>query len=122
MPLDKLLIGTRVREIREEVFHETRKNFAERCELTATDVGQIERGEILISLTALDKISFFTGTSVDYLLYGKKNDHQSAMRNSINHYLDSCNDEELKMYFKCISSIKAYIYDNKKKNNNKKKN
>lgn len=116
MALDKLLIGTRVRTIREEIFHETRKTFAERCDLTETHIGQIERGEILISLVALDKIASCTGASVDYILYGKSNKRKPAIRNNIDNYLDSCNNEELKMYFRCISSIRSYIFNNKDKN------
>ncbi len=113
MSLDKLLIGTRIRTIREEIFHETRKNFADRCDLTETHVGQIERGEILISLVALDKIVSCTGASVDYILYGKNENNRPAIRNHIDNYLDTCNNSELKMYFRCISSIRSYIFNDK---------
>lgn len=115
MALDKLLIGTRIRTIRESGFKETRKLFSERCDLTETHVGQIERGEILISLSALDKIIDCTGTSADYILYGKSDKRKSAIRNSIDNYLDSCSEEELRMYFRCISSIRSYIINRNKK-------
>ncbi len=115
MALDKLLIGTRVRKVREDGFKETRKLFSERCDLTETHIGQIERGEILIGLSAMDKIIDCTGTSADYILYGKNDKKKSAVRNNIDNYLDSCSEEELKMYFRCISSIRSYIINIDKK-------
>lgn len=117
MALDKLLIGTRIRSIREDIFHETRKSFADRCNLTETHIGQIERGEILVSLVTLDKIAYQTGSSIDYLLYGKTDNKKASIITNIENYLSNCSDEELKMYFKCISSIRAYIFNNKKNKN-----
>lgn len=32
--LDKIIIGTRIRKIREEIFEETREKFSKRCNLT----------------------------------------------------------------------------------------
>lgn len=34
MALDKIMIGARILQIREELFEETRQKFARRCELT----------------------------------------------------------------------------------------
>ena len=55
MALDKINIGTRIRKVREEIYHETRQAFAERCGLSENNLGKLERGEILISSKALDK-------------------------------------------------------------------
>ena len=51
MALDKIKIGNRVRIIRENKYKETRAVFADRCSMTETHIGQIERGEILPSVT-----------------------------------------------------------------------
>ena len=56
MALEKLLIGNRIRLIREEFFEESRKDFAERCDLNERYIGQLERGEFLLSMSCLDKI------------------------------------------------------------------
>lgn len=45
MAIDKIIIGTRIRKIREELFDETRDKFAKRCNLTERHIGQIERGD-----------------------------------------------------------------------------
>ena len=113
MALDKLMIGTHIRTIRENIFHETRSCFADRCQLKESHIGQIERGEILVSLVSLDKIASATGTDVDYLLYGKGSNKNLEMRKNIDNYLNHSSKEELKMYFKCISSIKNFVFASK---------
>ena len=71
MALDKVLIGARIRKIREELFCESRVDFARRCNLTERHIGQLERGEFLISLPSLDNIITATGVDTDFILYGK---------------------------------------------------
>lgn len=109
MALDKIAIGLRIRKIREEIYHENRSDFSYRCSITESHLGQIERGEIMISLNALDKIVVSTGTDTDYLLYGKNEIDEDRMKKIINNFLDRADKEELKAYFKCLSSIKEYI-------------
>ena len=113
MALDSLSIGTRIRDVRENQFQETRALFAERCGLKESHIGQIERGEILISLRSLDKISIATGVSIDYYLYGKGSNKNLDVRKNIDIYLNHSSKEELKMYFKFISTIKSFIYKKK---------
>ena len=109
MALDKIMIGERIRSIRELEFEkEVRAVFAERCGLTESHIGQIERGEILISLSALDKIVCSTGTKAQYILYGKKDDRISMARRNIDTLLDLCTPEELTYFLKCISAFKNY--------------
>lgn len=108
MALDKSAIGLRIRKIREEIYHENRSDFSYRCSITESHLGQIERGEIMISLNALDKIIVATGTDTDYLLYGKNDIDENKMKKIINNFLNRADKEELKVYFKCLSSIKEY--------------
>ena len=109
MSLNKLEIGVRLRNIRENTYKETRSIFADRCGLTESHIGQIERGEILPSLSTLDKICTYCGVDINYILYGKK--EKNTTRSNIDILLDRSTPKELKMYFKCISSIKSYLYD-----------
>ncbi len=109
MAIDKIIIGTRIRKIREELFDETRDKFAKRCNLTERHIGQIERGEFLISLKALDCISSATSVDVDYILYGKDEDNKLHIKETLINIIDKSNKEELKMYYKCIKSIKEYM-------------
>ena len=109
MKLDKIKIGVRIRHIREEIFQETRQVFSERCSLSENHLGNLERGELLISIKALDKICSNAGIDADYILYGKFNNKKLSIRKTINTYLDHSSKEELKIYLKIISTIKSFI-------------
>ena len=113
MELDKISIGARICRIREDVFHETRQLFAERCALSVNHLGKLERGEILISINTLYKICSSAGVKTDYILYGKSENKHLNIRKTIDNYLDKSSKEELKMYFKFISAIKSFIKTDK---------
>lgn len=73
MALDKILIGTRIRELRERILEESREEFAKRCDFSDERyVGQLERGGFLPSLESLYKIADATGVSLNDLLIGKR--------------------------------------------------
>lgn len=107
MALDKVLIGEKIREIRENVFEESRKEFANRCDLTERYIGQIERGEFLISLNSLDKISNATGILIDDILYDKGSN--SKLKENLNNIIDKADKEEVKAIYKCITAIQCYM-------------
>ncbi len=109
MALDKIVIGARIRRIREEIFEESREKFSIRCDLTERHIGQIERGDFLPSLSTLDKIAFATGIEMDYILYGKGENRKLQVRESLYSIIDNSDKEELKMYYKCICNIRCYI-------------
>lgn len=107
MTLDKIVIGARIRKIREEIFEESRDKFAKRCNLTERHIGQIERGDFLLSLNSLNSIVSATGIDADYILYGKGENSKLQIRETLHDIIDKT--EELKMYYKCITTIKSYI-------------
>lgn len=109
MALDKVLIGERVRKIREELLGESRSSFAKRCNLTERHVGQIERGEFLISLPTLDNIASATGVDADFILYGKGNNNKLKMKETLATLIDRADKDELQMYYRCITTIKTYV-------------
>lgn len=109
MALDKLLIGIRIREIRENIVGESRNDFAKRCNLTERHIGQIERGEFLFSLTTLDKIATASGITTDYILYGTKKNTSLKARDTLNVIIDRASKDELQMYYKCLTTIKSYM-------------
>lgn len=116
MALDKIVIGARIRKIREEFFEESRDKFSKRCNLTERHIGQIERGDFLVSLNALDCISSATGINVDYILYGKGENNKLKIKNTLHDMIEKADKEELQMYYKCITTIKNYV-TKKEKNN-----
>lgn len=109
MALDKVIIGSRIRKVREEIFEESRDKFGKRCNLTERYIGQVERGDFLISLSSLDMIASATGINIDYILYGKGEKNKLQIRENIHDIIDKSDKEELKMYYKFICTIKSYV-------------
>lgn len=109
MALNKLTIGTRVREIRENLVGESRNDFAKRCNLTERHIGQIERGDFLLSLNTLDKIATAAGVTTDYILYGTNKSTNLKARDTLNILIDRATKDELQMYYKCLTTIKSYM-------------
>lgn len=103
MALDRLLMGQRIRNIREKIFKETRERFADRCGLTESHIGQIERGEILISLKALEKIASSTGIDINQIIYGKP--INNCTRKNIETILDRSNEQQLNLIYKILLII-----------------
>ncbi len=108
MALDKVLIGARIRYIRETIFEESRKEFANRCELNERYIGQLERGEFYFSLQVLDKISISTGIDTDFILYGKKEKTNLKIKDNLIEIIERADKEEVKVYYKCVMAIKNY--------------
>ena len=109
--LDEILIGARIRKIREEISNESRNLFAERCGISENHLGKLERGETALTINTLNKICTSTGTTSDYILYGKNEYKDLKVRKTIDNYLDHSSPEELKMYLKFISIIKNFIIE-----------
>ena len=109
MLLDQILIGKRIRTIREDYLEETRNVFANRCSLTETHVGQIERGEIMPSVNTFAKISKATDISVDYFLFGtgEKNNLQIAQK--LHTMIDRSKPEDIALYYKIIKDIQSHF-------------
>lgn len=109
MALEKILIGNRIRLIREEIFEESRKEFANRCDLNERYVGQLERGEFLLSMSCLDKISVATGIDADFILYGKGEKNKFKIKEHLIKIIENANKDELKMIYRVVLTIKNYV-------------
>ncbi len=96
MDLDAIEIGMRIRNIRENVFKETRLLFAERCGISENHLGKLERGGIMISISALNKICNATGASSDYILFGNNKNREFNIRKTIDRYLDNSSKKGIK--------------------------
>jgi hypothetical protein len=65
-------------------------------------------------LNALDCISSATGINVDYILYGKTEKNKLQVKQNLHNIIDMCDKEELKMYYKCITTIKDFVNKSEK--------
>jgi len=87
-----------------------REHISQRDVISQQDTfGQIERGDFLVSLSALDKIASATGVDLDYIVYGKGKNDKLKIKKALDNLINRSNKEELKMYYKCITTISNYI-------------
>ena len=113
MALDKILIGARIRELREQIIGESREEFAQRCDLgTDRYVGQLERGEFYPSIEVLYKIADATGASLNYLLLGTENSKKSRIKNNLLTVIENSDTNELKAYNMCIMTFIEALHNN----------
>ena len=110
MELDVIQIGARIRKIREEDFRENRDVFAERCGVNAKHYAKLENGGFTITTRLLNKICKVTGASADYILFGKTNNEDTAIRKKIDNLLDTASLGELKAFLRVLLTIREH-YD-----------
>ena len=100
--LDKIMIGSRVRTIRESM-PMTREQFAELLNISVSFLSQIERGYKLMSLEKLMELSKKTGFSTDYVLFGDK--AKSNYVNRISRMLQDCSNDVAAVAYEVICPI-----------------
>lgn len=103
---NKLEVGERIRQIRENL-KMSRETFSEMIDISETFLGQIERGNRLISLKTLCKISNFTGFSCDYILFGDMTNND--IRTRINRILENSSDANLEYIYEIIKSSNTFF-------------
>ncbi len=77
--LDFTQIGSRIRKARMKL-KLTQEEASERCDITNSFYGNIERGDKKMSVETLVKISRGLDVSLDYLVYGDVPDEQESLK------------------------------------------
>ena len=116
MELDPVIIGARIKQIREDFFGENRVDFADRCHLTPRHIGDIERGLSLMSIPTLHKISTYTGIPIETILYGKNEKVKLKTKDTLIDIIEHADKDELKMCLKHICLTKSYFQEKNSKN------
>lgn len=93
-------VGERIRKIREDL-KLNRESFAERIDISDVFLGQIERGERSLSLKTLCRIVAFTGSSTDFILFGKSSENKII--NKINRILILSSDNMISYMYQIIT-------------------
>lgn len=57
---------------------------------------------------------YATGIDTEYILYGKGENNKLPIRGNLLEIIQKSDKEELKMYYKCITTIRSYINTKKK--------
>jgi transcriptional regulator with XRE-family HTH domain len=115
-------IGYRIRQEREKL-ELSREAFAEIIGLSDYYVGQLERGERQMSLSAFIRICSSLHVSADFLLYGNTRDHADTVKETVSpsysvksaktaeiiSLLEKCTAKELELFTKIIRTIIPYL-------------
>lgn len=110
--LNNMQIGVRIRKIREDL-NMNRENFSEMIDISDVFLGQIERGERSLSIKTLSKIVDYTGSSSDYILFGKSKNN--SVTSKIDRILNNCSDDSLSYIYNLINSSYTFLKKNGKK-------
>ena len=107
---DSIIIGERVRKIREDL-KMNRERFSEMIDISDVFLGQIERGERSLSTKTLVKIVKFTGVSADFILFG--NEESNTTLSEINRILNKCSEDLLNYIYDLIHATYYFIKNSK---------
>jgi len=101
-----LEIGERIRKIREDL-HMSREIFSEKIDISEVFLGQIERGERLLSIKTLSSIVSYTGASADYILFGDTKDLNTKKK--INRILDNSSEETINFIYELLRNTHSFV-------------
>lgn len=106
MTMDKdynLLVGLRIREIRESM-HLSREKFSEKCDISPSFLADIERGKKSLTAKTVFKICTACNISADYVILGHKEGFDKDMSIEI---LNSFNTEQLEHIINILFEIRV---------------
>lgn len=109
--LDFKMIGLRIKEKRYEE-QITQADLAEKTDLSAQYLCQVEAGKKKISLQALFDVAMVLHTTVDDLLLGNFFDEDEAYVREISKLLEDCSGIERKILYESILGIKKVVHEN----------
>jgi len=106
--LDYIALGKRIREERLKL-NLTQEKLAEDVHLSATYIGQIERGERHVTLENLVLIVNRLDITVDYILMDSVNTNNNSLSTLWNQLMDKRTDIEKSMAVDTIKLIFSYL-------------
>lgn len=106
--IDYIEIGERIRAAR-KAQGLTQEVASEKCDITNSFYGNIERGTRKMSVETLAKIAEGLGVSTDSILFGNDSEKKNAMEELLLDIQRNCDEEQFKKYFAVIKSISTII-------------
>ncbi|WP_315794187.1 helix-turn-helix transcriptional regulator [Paenibacillus sp. BIC5C1] len=106
--MDYELLGKRIREERKRL-NLTQEKLAERIDLSEAYIGQIERGERILSLDTLLKITDQFGVTVDYLINNSLDLNDDQFLNQLKKIMIDRSIKEKKMILDVLRVMLAHV-------------
>lgn len=101
-------IGSRIRDARIQQ-KLTQEEASERCDITSSYYGNIERGDKKMSVETLVKISKGLGVSTDKILFGDIPDKELWMKQLLGRIRSNADEEQFEKYLNIIKTISTII-------------
>lgn len=105
MKYDEILVGERLKEIREYLGY-TREDFAEKLGISISFLSKIENGKKEFSVKTLIKLNEISKFSTDYILFGNTEDFSSAVIKNVVSELSTMSDSNINKFYKILLLIK----------------
>lgn len=106
--LDYTLIGSRIRKAR-TALKLTQEEASERCDITNSFYGNIERGDKKMSVETLVKISRGLGVSLDQLVYGEFPEEGRQLETLLQDIRRKADDQQYEKFFLLIKTLSEII-------------
>lgn len=101
-------MGKRIRIVRKSR-NLTQEEAAERCDVTASFYGNIERGEKAMSLETLAKVSKGLTVSADYIMFGEEVACDQSASEFVEFVQKNSEQKKFEKYMEIIKTIAAII-------------
>lgn len=108
MPIDYVIIGTRIREIRKQK-ELTQATLAELSGVEPSNISHIERAATKLSLPTLISIANALSVTLDELVYGNLQKCEHVSLALIDELLSDCTADELKAIAEVIKTTKNVL-------------
>ena len=106
--IDYIAIGERIRKAR-KAQGLTQEAASEKCNVTSSFYGNIERGSRKLSVETLGKISKGLGVSTDVLLFGEDLKRHDMLVDVLSEVQRKADEKQFERYLAVIKSIAAII-------------
>lgn len=106
--IDYIAIGERIRTAR-KAQGLTQEAASEKCDITSSFYGNIERGSRKLSVETLGKISKGLGVSTDFLLFGEDLKKHDVLINVLLEVQRKADEKQFEKYLAVIKSISTII-------------
>ena len=107
--IDYREIGLRIREAR-KMLHLTQEVASEYCDITPSYYGNLERGDKVMSVETLMKISQGLHVSKDYLLFGDEGDAETAITAVVENVQRECDEKQFERYMAIIEALSLIVH------------
>lgn len=101
-------IGSRVRLARRNL-ELTQEEASERCDITASFYGNIERGDKIMSVETLMKISKALNVSTDYILFGDDRPNGSTVVELVEFLQKNSEPKQFEKYVEIMKTLSTII-------------